>query len=226
MEESYRKDLSHITWDEVFARQVRRAGLVEEWMEALHLQPGARVLDIGTGPGYVSLVLAGRVGPGGLVYAVDRSADALAYLARLQHERGVAQIQRVVADATTLDPGTLHPDSALVTMVLHHTDDPPGIFRSVARLLPSSALAVVAEFHPEGPCEQGPPQQVRVTPEQVRVWCEAAGFGVLTYRRQTPEHYMWIVKRRRDEAECARSTLGDAGADDAAPAALPDEPQP
>jgi ubiquinone/menaquinone biosynthesis C-methylase UbiE len=193
--EPYRKDLSHITWDEVFARQARRAGLVEEWMDAMQLQPGARVLDIGAGPGYVSLVLADRVGPDGLVYAVDRSADALAYLERLQNERGVPQIQRVVADVTTLDPGTLHPDSALVTMVLHHTDDPPGILSNVARLLPSGALTVVAEFHPEGPCEVGPPQTERVSPEQVQAWCEDAGFDVLTYRRQTPEHYMWIVQR-------------------------------
>lgn len=196
MTEPYRKDLSHITWDEVFARQVRRAGLVEDWMDALQLQPGARALDIGAGPGYVSLVLADRVGPEGLVYAVDRSADALAYLERLQRERGVSQIQRVVADATTLEPGALRPDLALVTMVLHHTDDPPGILSSVARLLPPGALAIVAEFHPEGPCEQGPPQSERVSPEQVQAWCEAAGFEALTYRRQTPEHYMWIVQRR------------------------------
>jgi ubiquinone/menaquinone biosynthesis C-methylase UbiE len=196
VEESYRKDLSHITWDEVFARQVRRADLVEEWMNDVQLKPGARVLDVGTGPGYVSLVLADRVGPDGFVYAVDRSADALAYLERLQRERGVSQIRRVVADVTTLPPGTLTPDSALVTMVLHHTDDPPGLLSNVARLLPSGALAVVAEFHPEGPCEQGPPRTERLSPEQVQAWCEDAGFEVLTYRRQTPEHYMWIVQRR------------------------------
>lgn len=196
MEEPFRKDLSHLTWDEVFARQVRRAGLVEDWMEALHIQPGARVLDVGAGPGYVSLVLANRVGPDGLVYAVDRSADALAYLERLKRERGVTQIQGIVGDATTLDPGALRPDSALVTMVLHHTDDPPGVLANVARLLPAGAPAVVAEFHPEGPCEQGPPQSERLPPEQVREWCEAAGFEALTYQRQTPEHYMWIVQRR------------------------------
>lgn len=196
MEESYRKDLSHITWDEVFARQARRAGLVEDWMGALQLQPGARVLDVGAGPGYVSLVLADRVGPDGLVYAVDRSADALDYLERLQNERGVRQIQRVVGDARTLEPGTLQPDSALVTMVLHHTDDPPGILSNVARLLPTGALAVVAEFDPEGPCEVGPPRTERLSSEQVRAWCEDAGFEVLSYRRQTPEHYMWILRRR------------------------------
>lgn len=185
-----------MSWDEVFSRQVKRAGLAEDWLAALQLQPGARVLDIGAGPGYMSLLLADRVGPDGIVYAVDRSADALAYLERLQHERGVGHIQRVVADATTLPAGTLTPDSALVTMVLHHTNDPPSILMSVARLLPSSALAVVAEFHPEGPCEVGPPQAERLAPEQVRAWCEAAGFETLSYQRQTPEHYMWIVRKR------------------------------
>lgn len=164
-------------------------------MNDLQLKPGARVLDIGAGPGYVSLALVNRVGPDGLVYAVDRSADALAYLEHLQRERGVPQIQRIVGDARTLDPGALHPDSALVTLVLHHTDDPPGILANIARLLPAGALAVVAEFHPEGPCEQGPPQTERLSPEQVRAWCEEAGFEVLTYRRQTPEHHMWILRR-------------------------------
>jgi len=199
VEQPYRKDLSHISLDEVFARQVRRAGLIEAWLDALQLQPRARVLDIGAGPGYVSLVLAERVGPDGLVYAVDRSADALAYLERLQRERGVPQIERVVADAKTLESGALRPDAALVTMVLHHTDDPLGILSSVARLLPAGALAVVAEFHPEGPCEVGPPREERLLPDQVRAWSEDAGFEVLTYRRQTPEHYMWVVQRRGAE---------------------------
>ncbi|HYL80410.1 MAG TPA: methyltransferase domain-containing protein [Candidatus Acidoferrum sp.] len=195
MEQPYRKDLSHISWDEVFARQVKRADLAEEWLAELHLQPGARVLDVGAGPGYVSLVLAERVGPDGLVYAVDRKAEALAYLERLQGERGVAHIQRIVADVTTMGRGTLTPGSALVTMVLHHTDDPPGLLANVARLLPPGALVVVAEFHPDGPCEVGPPQTERVPPERVQAWCEAAGFRLLKYRRQTPEHYLWVVQR-------------------------------
>jgi len=191
----YRKDLGHLTWDEVFARQLLRASLVEEWMDALHLESGACVLDIGAGPGYVSLALADRAGPNGLVCAVERSADALAYLARLQYERGVWQIKRIFADAITLDPDAFRPDSALVTMVLHHANDPMGILASVARLLPMGAPAVIGEFHPEGPCEEGPPRAERVSPDQVRAWCEAAGLAVLSYRRQTQEHFMFTLQR-------------------------------
>ncbi len=195
MQETFQKDLTHLTWDEVYARQVQRAALIGAWMEALRLKKGDRVLEIGSGPGYVSLALAERVGGTGAVYAVDLSAEALAHLARLQKERGVANIQRFVADAATLKLPSLGVDAALISMVLHHADDPAGILRNVAHLLGPGGPAVVAEFHPDGPCDQGPPREHRLTPHQVQAWCEAAGFLTLSERRQTPEHYMALVQR-------------------------------
>ncbi len=195
MEEPFRKDLSHLTWDEVYARQMRRAELVPEWMEALAVEAGSRVLEVGAGPGYVSLLLADRVGPKGLVYAIDRSAEALRYLGRLQEERRISQVRRLVADAATLDGEELRADKALCTMVLHHADDPCGILRNLHRLLPPRSRVVVAEFDPQGPCEVGPPRDVRLAPEEVQAWCEAAGFRVLDTRRQTPEHYMLLLER-------------------------------
>jgi ubiquinone/menaquinone biosynthesis C-methylase UbiE len=195
VEEPFRKDLTHLTWTEVYARQEKRAFLVDAWMDALGLKPGDRVLEVGAGPGYVSMVLADRVGPEGLVYAVDTSAEALAHLERLQKERAVSQIQRILADAAALTPAGLSVHSALITMVLHHAKDPVGILRSVARLLPPGGLAVVAEFDPEGPCEQGPPPEHRIGREKIRAWCEAVGLAVLDYRRQSPEHYMILARR-------------------------------
>lgn len=195
-EEAFRKDLSHLSWDQVYARQAQRAELVGGWLEGLCLKPGDHVLEIGAGPGYVSLILADRVGPAGVVYAVDPSAEALAYLARLQSERGIEQIRRIVADAAVLEPTALRADSALITMVLHHVDDPAAILRNVARLVPPGALVVVGEFHPDGPCEHGPPRDHRLAPTKVQAWCEEAGLSVVAYRRQTPEHYMVVAQRR------------------------------
>jgi len=195
MQQTFRKDLTHLTWDEVYARQLQRAALVGDWMDALRLNKGDRVLEIGSGPGYVSLVLAERVGVTGAVYAVDLSAEALAHLARLQKERGVSNIERFVADAATLELPGRGADAALISMILHHTDDPAAILRNVARLLRPGGLAVVAEFHPDGPCDRGPPREHRLAPHQVRTWCEAAGFLPLNERRQTAEHYMVLVQR-------------------------------
>lgn len=195
MTNPYRKDMSHLTWAEVYERQEKRANEVEEWLDALGLKPGDRVLDVGSGPGYVSLALAGRVGPGGVVYAIDRSAEALAYLEGLQKDRVAAQIRRFVADAAALEPADFPANAAVIAMMLHHTDAPPDILRNVARMLVSGGRALVAEFHPEGPCEHGPPREHRIAPERVESWCRDAGLAVQAYRRQTPEHYMILTQR-------------------------------
>jgi ubiquinone/menaquinone biosynthesis C-methylase UbiE len=101
-----------------------------------------------------------------------------------------------VADAVTVELPDGLADAALISMVLHHTDDPAGILRNVARLLKPGARTVVAEFHPDGPCQQGPPRDQRLDAHQVRTWCEAAGLSLLSEKRQSPEHYMLVVQPR------------------------------
>jgi ubiquinone/menaquinone biosynthesis C-methylase UbiE len=196
MQEEYRKDLSHLTWDEVYSRQTQRAFLVSDWMDALQLKGGDRVLDVGAGPGFVSFLLAERVGPSGSIYAVDPAADALAYLERLRAQRNATNVVAIRADAAKVTiPGPLL-EAALIAMVLHHTNDPPAIIRNVAHLLKPGGRAVIAEFHPDGPCEHGPPRDHRLTSRQVQTWCDGAGLSTLSERRQSPEHYMMLVEQR------------------------------
>lgn len=47
-------------------------------VDALPLQPGMRVLEIGCGPGAAARAVAERVGEAGHVLAIDRSATAIA----------------------------------------------------------------------------------------------------------------------------------------------------
>jgi len=195
MADPFRKDMTGAAWVEVYERQRKRAHLMAEWMDAIGLAPGHSVLEVGPGPGFVTLALADRVGPHGCVYAVDPSAEALRHLESLQEGRGLPQIRRIVADAAELEPADLSARSALVTMVLHHAEDPAAILARLASLLPPGGLAVIGEFHPAGPGEQGPPPEHRIDPEQISAWCEAAGLAVLEYRRQTPEHYMVLARR-------------------------------
>jgi ubiquinone/menaquinone biosynthesis C-methylase UbiE len=194
--ERFRKDLKHVSWAEVYARQALRAPLIEAWMEAARLKPGGRVLEVGSGPGFVSLALAARVGREGVVYALEKSAEALAYLERLQQERDLPQIRRIHADAAARAPAERNLEAALVTMVLHHADDPIGILRGAARWLAPGARLVVGEFDPAGPCEKGPPREHRIAPDRLRQWCETAGLAVLEVRSQTPEHYMLVAEPR------------------------------
>jgi ubiquinone/menaquinone biosynthesis C-methylase UbiE len=195
MESAFRKDLGHLTWDEVWRRQVQRADLVPEWLDALALFPGMRVLDVGAGPGYVSQQVAARVGPAGVVLALDRAPEAIAYLEQLRDEQHLPQIRPILAETDQLDLSSEAIEAVLITMMLHHADDPAGLLRDVADWLAPGVQAVVAEFDPAGPCTSGPPREHRVPPEQVQRWCERAGFTCLFWRQQTPEHYMLLVRR-------------------------------
>jgi len=189
------QDFSNITWDRVFERQRQREGLVGDWLDGLGLKPGDRVLDIGAGPGFVSLQAAARVGEHGLVYAVDTSGEALAFLERLQGEQGVPQIRRITADAATLEPLGDAIGAALVTMMLHHVHDPAAVLRHVVELLTDDGRIVVAEFHPDGPCDVGPPRERRIAPEKVEAWGGLVGLRPIRFTRQSPEHYMFVLQK-------------------------------
>lgn len=64
-----------------------------EIVDALPLEPGMRVLEIGGAPGAAARAVAQKVGPGGHVLVIDRS------------DKGVAQIYRSAADE--IDAGLL-----------------------------------------------------------------------------------------------------------------------
>ena len=191
----FRKDLSHLPWEEVFARQQQRATRGAAWLEGLHVQEGDHVLDLGAGPGYVSLQLAERVGASGLVYAVDRSAEALSYLQGQMRQKAVTNIRCVLTDVLALSLDDKQVSSALLSMMLHHADDPAALMGKVAELLPGNAWAVIAEFHPDGPAFSGPPREARLSPGQITQWCQEARLQVVHYARQSDEHYMLTVQR-------------------------------
>ena len=86
------------------------------WAEAAHdlwdragFGPGARLLDVGCGPGFAAVDLADRVGAGGRVLAVDESARFIETLAQEASRRGLDQLTARVEQAETLqlDPASL-----------------------------------------------------------------------------------------------------------------------
>ena len=120
------------------------------WAEAAHdlwdragFGPGARLLDLGCGPGFAALDLAGRVGAGGRVLAVDESARFIGTLVREASRRGLdhltARVERV--EELRLDPASL--DGAFARWLFCFLPDPaPVIERIVSGLRPGGRLVV------------------------------------------------------------------------------------
>jgi len=120
-------------------------------LEVLDLKPGQVVCDFGCGNGYHTLQLAKRVGPSGLVYAIDIQPEMLDLLAERAEPRGLKNIKPVLAaeDDSGMPADTF--DLVLMVDVYHELSHPVEVLAGVrASLKPTGRLAVV-EFREEDP---------------------------------------------------------------------------
>lgn len=126
-----------------------------------HLRPGLRVLDVGCGPGTVTVDLAAHVTPGGRVTGLDRAGDAVLPRARaLAEERGVGGVVDFVeGDANALDFADASFDVVVCHQVLQHVRDPVRVLAEMRRVatpdggIVAAREAVYASFawHPRIP---------------------------------------------------------------------------
>ncbi|MEZ5667755.1 MAG: methyltransferase domain-containing protein [Alphaproteobacteria bacterium] len=112
----------------------------------LALQPGERVIDIGSGPGLLAAEMAAEVGANGSVLGVDINAYQRA-CAREQ-TAGLAQVSIVDGDANTLDGIAPGFDAAVSTQVLEYLDPVSRPLAAMARVLRPGgrALALATDW--------------------------------------------------------------------------------
>ncbi len=103
-------------------------------MDALAVQPGERVLDIGCGPGTTAVQLATRVGPSGEVVGVDLSPAMAAAATRRAAAAGLANVRFVAADAQTADLGRPF-DAAFSRFGVMFFTEPGAAFANIGRAL-------------------------------------------------------------------------------------------
>ena len=119
------------------AEQRRRA------LEAMALQAGQTALDIGCGPGYLTLEMAQQVSKQGRVIAVDTSQPMLD-VARARCS-GLKQIEFHLADAAALPCPDASIDVAAAVQVYLFAPDLGVVVRELARVLRPGGHAVVID---------------------------------------------------------------------------------
>jgi SAM-dependent methyltransferase len=125
--------------DAAATRAAELAGTTSLLFELAEIQPGWRVLDLGTGTGDTAIQLAAMVGPAGHVLAVDSSA-AMVDAARAQAAH-LPQLDLQVADAMSL-PFDGPFDAAVARCLIMLVDDPRRSLVEVLRVLrPGGAFA-------------------------------------------------------------------------------------
>ena len=98
-----------------------------------HLTPGMRLLDVGCGPGTITIDLARRIAPGEVV-GIDAVEAPLAEAREAAAAAGVAGVSFRVADGMALpfDDGAF--DVVHAHQVLQHVPDPVGMLREMRRV--------------------------------------------------------------------------------------------
>ncbi len=109
-----------------------------------HLAPGASVLDVGCGPGSVTLDLAAAVAPG-VVVGIEPGGEVLRVARDAAAERGDATTRFEHADVMDLPYAAASFDVVHAHQVLQHLADPVGALRQMRRVCRPGGLVAVRD---------------------------------------------------------------------------------
>jgi ubiquinone/menaquinone biosynthesis C-methylase UbiE len=158
----------------------------------MQLKPGMAAAEIGARSGFVSRVIAQRVGTDGRVIATDPDPKMVAYMAARAQAEGLANIKALQAPASGvgLDPGSM---DAIVFVARLSTYPRPGeILSAAAMALKSKGLLLVVDTPHEG---QGA-TATGIDAEQVIALAAAAGLDRVDENGTVPGHYSLRFRKR------------------------------
>ena len=130
---------------------------IDHLADILQLSPGSLVADVGAGSGELSIAIASRVRPHGIVYATEIDPTLLE---RIRSAAQKASADNVVAIAGAEHDTGLPPsccDAIFLREVYHHLTDPIGIDRALYRAMRPGARLPIIDYEPtERPGEPAP----------------------------------------------------------------------
>lgn len=120
-------------------------------LDALQIEPGMTVADVGAGIGYFSWRIAGRVGPEGRVLAVEIQPEMLERLGAEMKKRDIRNVRSILG--TPVDPNlpAQSVDLALMVDVYHEFQHPEAMVARIRRSLKDDGRMVLVEYRGEDP---------------------------------------------------------------------------
>ena len=169
-------------------------------IEALAIQPGQVVCDMGCGNGFYTLELAQLVGPTGEVYAVDIQPPMLKMLSGRAAVAGLVNIKPVLG--TVIDPRLPDEsiDMVLCVDVYHEFSHPVEMLARIRECLTDEGQLVLAEFRGEDPAVPIKPLH-KMTKAQAQLELEANGFELAREYDRLPWQHLMFFKVRDEAAE-------------------------
>lgn len=160
-------------------------------LDALGLEPGMTVADIGAGSGRLTVPMARRVAPG-TAYGTDIQPEMLAFLEARARSEGLPNLKGILGDPdrVLLPEGAL--DLVLLVDAYHEFEFPWEMLRSIRRALKPGGRVALVEFRAEDP--DVPIKELhKMTEQQARREFEAAGLRWISTDPRLPwQHLVWF----------------------------------
>lgn len=154
-----------------------------------HLEPGLRLLDVGCGPGTITIELAARVAPAEVI-GIDAATAVIEQATRAAAAAGTPNVSFGVGDVYALDFPDASFDVVHAHQVLQHLSDPVAALGEMRRVLRPGGIVAVRD----------------------------SDYGAFTWAPADPLLDRWIAlyhdvtRRNRADADAGRHLLGWAHA--------------
>lgn len=161
-------------------------------LEALDIQAGETIADVGCGNGYLTLPLARAVGTGGRVIGVDIQREFVTMLAERTAQTGLENVVPVLGSLTDpyLDPGSC--DTIVLMDVYHEFGHPELMLDHLREALKEDGLVALVEFREEDPKVPIKPEHKMSKEQILREWT-ANGFELARSYDELPwQHLMFF----------------------------------
>jgi len=176
---------------------------------AVGLRPGDAVADIGAGTGLFTELFAAKVGPKGVVYAVDIGPVFVKYIGQQAKRHGLDQIIKTVLntqDSAELPAGCI--EVAFVCDTYHHFEHSAKMLASIHRALRRGGRLVVVDFDLRKDSGEFVKQRARAPKEVYYREITAAGFEQVAAKSAPAIKDNFYAEFRRVERKPDRASDG------------------
>jgi ubiquinone/menaquinone biosynthesis C-methylase UbiE len=165
----------------------------EQRLKFAGLKPGARVLELGCGPGFWTLPIAKIVGPQGGVFALDVSSEMLCSLTQQSLPGNICAVQ---SELPSIPLSNGWAEFIWLAFIFHEVEPPANLATQLFRVARPGTRVAVLDWQKVEQSDTGPPLAHRLSASQVISFLHTAGFSGVETRWHDLDAYLITAERR------------------------------
>jgi len=165
-------------------------------IEAMGLQNGDVVAEVGAGTGFFTRRLAEAVAPDGVVWANDIHPEMLELMSEYLERDGITNVRQILGEETDPKLPAETFDWILLVDVYHEFQQPKPMLAGIRKALKPDGRIALVEYRAEGQSAARVSPSHKMSREQVLEEWTPAGFVLERVIEDLPRQHLFIFKKR------------------------------